>query len=85
MRREKKNFSNDIAEIGRLKKKKNLNCGKSNAMALCYFIIFLQTVVMANFLLVLISAYQQITFLFTNNHSSYHQFMKVFVKKFVTL
>ena len=51
MRREKKNFSNDIAEIGRLKKKKNLNCGKSNATAPCYFIIFLQIVVMANFLL----------------------------------
>ena len=36
----KRNFGNDIAEIGRLKKKKKLNCGKSNATAIRYFTIF---------------------------------------------
>ena len=38
----------DLIEI---KKKKKLNCGKSNATATNYFIIFLQIVVMTNFLL----------------------------------
>ena len=36
----------------------SMNCGKSNAMTTNYFTIFLQTVVMANFLLVLIMAHQ---------------------------
>ena len=45
------------------KKKKNcgnwiVNCGKSNASSTNYFIIFLQIVVIANFLLVLIKAHQ---------------------------
>ena len=40
------------------KKKKNCgNCGKSNASSTNYFIIFLQIVVIANFLLVLIKAH----------------------------
>ena len=38
-------------DLNEIKKKKNLNCGKSNATATNYFIIFLQIVVMANFLL----------------------------------
>ena len=42
--------------------KKNLNCGKSNDTATNYFIIFLQIVVMTNFLLVLIRATNNITF-----------------------
>ena len=40
----------------RKEKKRKLNCGKSNAMVTNYFTIFLQTVVMANFLLILIMA-----------------------------
>ena len=46
----------DLTEIK--KKKKKRNCGKSNATATNYFIIFLQIVVMANFLLVLIRTHQ---------------------------
>ena len=54
------NYDNWIAEIGGLKKekkKRKLNCGKSNATATNYFIIFLQTVIIVNFLLVLIRAH----------------------------
>ena len=40
------------------KKKRKLNYGKSNSLATNYFTIFLQTVVMTNFLLVLIMAHQ---------------------------
>ena len=45
-----------LLKLEDLKKKKN--CGKSNDIATNYFTIFLQTVVMANFLLVLIRAHQ---------------------------
>ena len=69
----KRNFDNDIAkrkekiELWNLncrnwrikkKKKRKLNCGQSNVTATSYFTIFLQTVVMINFLLVLIRAHQ---------------------------
>ena len=48
-----------IVEIGGLKKrKKKLNSGESNAMVTNYFTIFLQIVVMTNFLPVLIKAHQ---------------------------
>ena len=52
----------NLTEIKK-KKKKNcgnwiVNCGKSNALSTNYFIIFLQIVVIANFLLVLIKAHQ---------------------------
>ena len=62
----KKNFSNDIAKKKKMncrnwkikkrkkKKKRKLNCGKSNATVTRYFTIFLQTVVIASFLLVLV-------------------------------
>ena len=52
------NCGNWIAKIRGLKKKRKLNCGKSNATATNYFTIFLQIVVMTNFLLVLIMAHQ---------------------------
>ena len=53
----------DLTKIKKKKKKGNcgnwiVNCGKSNATSTNYFIIFLQIVVMANFLLVLIRAHQ---------------------------
>ena len=69
----KRNFDNDIAkrkekiELWQLncrnwrikkKKKRKLNYGQSNVTATSYFTIFLQTVVMINFLLVLIRAHQ---------------------------
>ena len=41
-----------------VKKKKKLNCGKSNATTINYFNIFLQIVVISNFLLILIRAHQ---------------------------
>ena len=65
----KRNFDNNIAkrkekiELWQLncrnwrikkKKKRKLNCGKSNATVTRYFTIFLQTVVIASFLLVLV-------------------------------
>ena len=40
------------------KKKKKLNCDKSNAMTINYFNIFLQIVVIFNFLLILIKTHQ---------------------------
>ena len=43
-----------LLKLEDLKKKKN--CGKSNNTVTNYFTIFLQTVVMANFLLILIMA-----------------------------
>ena len=52
------NCGNWIAKIRGLKKKRKLNCGKSNATATHYLTIFLQTVVMTNFLLVFIRARQ---------------------------
>ena len=64
--REKMNFGNDIAKknwiakIGRLKKEKEKNKTVARVMLRPHAILpyFLQTVVMTNFLLFLISAYQ---------------------------
>ena len=55
----------------------------SNIIAKNYFTIFLQAVDIANSLLVFIKI--NITFLFTNNHSSHQQFVSFFVKKFTSL
>ena len=60
----KRNFGNNIAtkkkllwqlncRNWRIKKRKKLNCCKSNAMPTNYFTIFLQTVIMTNFLLLI--------------------------------
>ena len=43
----------------------------SNVTTTNYITTFLQTVIVANFLLVLILATNNISFLFTNNHASH--------------
>ena len=48
----------DCIDQNEKKKKKKLNCGKSNATTINYFNIFLQIVVISNFLLILIRAHQ---------------------------
>ena len=48
----------DCIDQNERKKKKKLNCGKSNATTINYFNIFLKIVVISNFLLILIRAHQ---------------------------
>ena len=49
---------------------------QSNTATKNYFIIFLQIIVMANFLLVSYKSTTNMTFSFTNNHSPNQQFVK---------
>ena len=57
----------------------------SNTIGTNYFTTFLQNIDMANLLLVFIRPIINIIFSFINNHSPYQQFVKYFVKLFISL
>ena len=85
--KKKLNCGNWIAEIGGLKKRKKENWTVVRVMLrpqaiLPYFYKLLLWPISYWFSLGLTN---NITFLFTNNHSPHQQFMKVFIKKFVFL
>ena len=67
------------------KKKRKLNYGKSNSLATNYFTIFYKLLLWPIFYWFSSRPTNNIIFLFINNHSSHQQFMKVFIKKFVSL